>query len=49
MAGRRRTKTVEQSIADTDEPDTRLRKDLTWWNLTVFEWNAKHFCDHVGR
>ncbi|MBV9320779.1 MAG: amino acid permease [Mycobacterium sp.] len=36
MAGRRRTKTVEQSIADTDEPSTRLRKDLTWWNLTVF-------------
>jgi basic amino acid/polyamine antiporter, APA family len=36
MAGRRRTKTVEQSIADTDELDTRLRKDLTWWNLTIF-------------
>jgi APA family basic amino acid/polyamine antiporter len=36
MAGRRRTKTVEQSIADTDEPDTRLRKDLHWWDLTVF-------------
>ncbi|KGI67333.1 amino acid permease [Mycolicibacterium rufum] len=33
---RRRTKSVEQSIADTDEPDTRLRKDLTWWDLTVF-------------
>lgn len=32
----RRTKSVEQSIADTDEPDTRLRKDLTWWDLTVF-------------
>jgi APA family basic amino acid/polyamine antiporter len=31
-----RTKSVEQSIADTDEPDTRLRKDLTWWDLTVF-------------
>jgi APA family basic amino acid/polyamine antiporter len=29
-------KSVEQSIADTDEPDTRLRKDLTWWDLTVF-------------
>ena len=27
---------MEQSIADTDEPDTRLRKDLTWWDLTVF-------------
>ncbi|WP_060937668.1 APC family permease [Mycolicibacterium chlorophenolicum] len=33
---KRRTKSVEQSIADTDEPDTRLRKDLTWWDLTVF-------------
>lgn len=33
---RRRTKSVEQSISDTDEPDTRLRKDLTWWDLTVF-------------
>ncbi len=32
----RRTKSVEQSIADTDDPDTRLRKDLTWWDLTVF-------------
>ena len=31
-----RTKTVEQTIADTDEPDTRLRKSLTWWDLTVF-------------
>jgi APA family basic amino acid/polyamine antiporter len=27
---------VEQSIADTDEPETRLRKDLNWWDLTVF-------------
>jgi basic amino acid/polyamine antiporter, APA family len=36
MAGRWRTKSVEQSIADTDEPGTRLRKDLTWWDLTVF-------------
>ncbi|MHA3022565.1 amino acid permease [Mycobacterium sp. BMJ-28] len=35
MAGRR-VKSVEQSIADTDEPTTRLRKDLTWWDLTVF-------------
>jgi APA family basic amino acid/polyamine antiporter len=32
----RRTKSVEQSIADTDEPGTRLRKDLTWWDLVVF-------------
>src|SRR4051794_30922162 len=31
-----RTKSVEQSIADTDEPETRLRKDLNWWDLTVF-------------
>ena len=31
-----RTKSVEQSIADTDEPSTQLRKDLTWWDLTVF-------------
>jgi APA family basic amino acid/polyamine antiporter len=31
-----RTKSVEQSIADTDEPDTRLRKDLTTWDLIVF-------------
>ena len=31
-----RTKSVEQSISDTDEPGARLRKDLTWWDLTVF-------------
>lgn len=31
-----RIKSVEQSIRDTDEPGTRLRKDLTWWDLTVF-------------
>src|SRR6201991_1184777 len=36
MASRWRTKSVEQSIDDTDEPDTRLHKDLTWWDLTVF-------------
>ncbi len=36
MTTRWRTKSVEQSIADTDEPDTRLRKDLNWWDLTVF-------------
>ncbi|MBW0019871.1 MAG: amino acid permease [Mycobacterium sp.] len=36
MAGRWRTKSVEQSIADTDEPGTRLRKDLTWRDLVVF-------------
>ncbi|MFG1780827.1 amino acid permease [Rhodococcus oryzae] len=31
-----RTKSVEQSISDTDEPGTRLRKELTAWDLTVF-------------
>lgn len=31
-----RTKSVEQSISDTDEPDTKLRKNLTAWDLTVF-------------
>ena len=31
-----RIKSVEQSIADTDEPGTRLHKDLNWWDLTVF-------------
>ncbi|MDL9936719.1 amino acid permease [Gordonia sp. ABSL1-1] len=31
-----RTKSVEQSLADTDEPDTKLRKNLTWRDLTVF-------------
>ena len=31
-----RTKSVEQSILDTDEPSTRLRKELTAWDLTVF-------------
>jgi APA family basic amino acid/polyamine antiporter len=36
MPSRWRTKSVEQSIADTDEPETRLRKDLNWWDLTVF-------------
>src|ERR1700712_65640 len=36
MTDRWRIKSVEQSIADTDEPDTRLRKDLTWRDLTVF-------------
>ena len=36
MTERWRIKSVEQSIADTDEPDTKLRKDLTWRDLTVF-------------
>src|SRR6201986_4628466 len=36
MADRWRTKSIEQSIADTDEVDTRLRRDLSWWHLCVF-------------
>ncbi|RDI52857.1 amino acid/polyamine/organocation transporter (APC superfamily) [Nocardia mexicana] len=31
-----RTKSVEQSIRDTDEPGARLRRDLTAWDLTIF-------------
>lgn len=31
-----RVKSVEQSIRDTDEPDSKLRKDLTAWDLIVF-------------
>ncbi|HYZ10139.1 MAG TPA: amino acid permease [Pseudonocardiaceae bacterium] len=31
-----RTKSIEQSIADTDTPRSRLRKDLSAWDLTVF-------------
>ncbi|WP_410580394.1 amino acid permease [Amycolatopsis sp. lyj-108] len=31
-----RTKTIEQSIADTDEPGTKLRRNLSAWDLTVF-------------
>lgn len=31
-----RTKSIEQSIRDTDDPDAKLRKDLTAWDLTVF-------------
>ncbi|MHC1559439.1 amino acid permease [Actinomycetospora sp. C-140] len=31
-----RTKSVEQSIADTDEPEHKLRRDLTWIDLTIF-------------
>ncbi len=36
MANRWRIKSVEQSIADTDEPTTRLHKELTWRDLAVF-------------
>ncbi|MGQ4598222.1 amino acid permease [Nocardia sp. R6R-6] len=35
-AGILRTKSIEQSIRDTDEPDSKLRKDLTAWDLTIF-------------
>ncbi|GAB3591027.1 amino acid permease [Angustibacter peucedani] len=31
-----RTKSVEQSIKDTDEPDHQLKKDLSAFDLTVF-------------
>ncbi|WP_340539225.1 amino acid permease [Nocardioides sp. GXZ039] len=31
-----RTKSIEQSIADTDDPETKLRKDLGALDLTVF-------------
>ncbi len=31
-----RTKTIEQSIADTEEPEHQLRKELGWVQLTVF-------------
>jgi APA family basic amino acid/polyamine antiporter len=37
MAGRNaRVKTIEQSVADTDEPDNKLRKDLGALDLVVF-------------
>lgn len=36
MHGLFRTKSVEQSILDTDEPDSKLRKELTALDLTVF-------------
>ena len=31
-----RTKSIEQSIRETDEPDTALKKSLSWLDLTVF-------------
>src|SRR3954464_2052923 len=31
-----RTKSVEQSIQETDEPEHKLKKSLTAWDLTVF-------------
>jgi basic amino acid/polyamine antiporter, APA family len=36
MSSRWRTKSVEQSIRDTDEPGHKLRRTLTAWDLTVF-------------
>ncbi|MFD4366306.1 amino acid permease [Rhodococcus sp. NPDC058521] len=36
QSGLFRTKSIEQSITDTDEPETKLRKDLNSWDLTVF-------------
>jgi APA family basic amino acid/polyamine antiporter len=35
-SGRARVKSIEQSIADTDEPDSKLRKDLGPLDLVVF-------------
>jgi basic amino acid/polyamine antiporter, APA family len=31
-----RTKSIEQSIRDTEEPEHQLRKELSAWDLTVF-------------
>jgi APA family basic amino acid/polyamine antiporter len=31
-----RTKSVEQSIRDTEEPEFQLRKALGWLDLTLF-------------
>jgi basic amino acid/polyamine antiporter, APA family len=31
-----RTKSIEQSIQDTEEPEHQLKKDLSAWDLTVF-------------
>jgi APA family basic amino acid/polyamine antiporter len=36
ISGMFRTKSVEQSIRDTDEPDSKLRRELTARDLTVF-------------
>ena len=35
-AGSRRVKSVEDSIRDTDEPEHRLKKNLSGLDLTVF-------------
>ena len=31
-----RTKSIEQSIRDTEESEHKLKKDLSAWDLTVF-------------
>ena len=31
-----RTKSVEQSISETDDPEFALKKSLSWLDLTVF-------------
>ena len=36
MGGLWRTKSVEQSIQDTDEPGHKLKRTLSAWDLTVF-------------
>ncbi|MBY0440627.1 MAG: amino acid permease [Mycobacteriaceae bacterium] len=36
MTDRWRTKSIELSITETEQPGTRLRKDLQWWHLVVF-------------
>ena len=35
-SSRWRVKSVEQSIAETDDPNTKLRKNLNWLDLTIF-------------
>src|SRR6201991_4969004 len=36
QSGIMRTKSVEQSISDTEDPESRLRRDLGTWDLIVF-------------
>ena len=36
MSGLWRTKSVEQSIQDTDEPGHKLKRTLSAWDLTIF-------------
>jgi APA family basic amino acid/polyamine antiporter len=36
MSAWRRTKSVEQSIQDTDEPGHKLKRTLSAWDLTIF-------------